>query len=69
MRKEVMSMPKQIILLKTSKFDWTFNDIRTEKISRFLKSRGPHFEFHSRLSNYSMPKEESSAVIGGKIYI
>ena len=69
MRKEVMSMPKQIILLKTSKFDWTFNDIRIEKISRFLEYHGPHFEFHSRSFNYSMPKEESSGVIGEKIYM
>ena len=51
-------------LTKTSKFDWTPNDIRIEKISRFLEQHGTHFEFDSRTFNYSMPKEGSSGVIG-----
>ena len=29
----------------TSKFDWTLDDIRIEKISRFLEYHGPRFEF------------------------
>ena len=36
------------------------DDIRKEKILRFLERHGPHFEFHSRSFNYSMSKEGSS---------
>ena len=49
---------------KTSKFDWTPDDIRIGKISRFLEKRGSRFKFDSRSFNYSMSKEESSGVIG-----
>ena len=48
---------------KTSKFDWTPDDVRIEKISRFLEWHGSHFELHSRSFNYYMPKKESSGVL------
>ena len=51
-------------LLKTSKFDWKHDHIRTEKISRFLEQHGPHSSFNSSSFNYSMPKEGSSEVKG-----
>ena len=54
----------QIRSYKTSKFDWTLDNIRIEKISRFLEQHGLHFEFDSRSFNYRMPKEGSSGVIG-----
>ena len=59
----------QIRPYKTNKSDWTLDKIRTEKISRFLQQHGPHFEFDAKSFIYSVPKEESSGVIGGKIYI
>ena len=31
--------------MKKAKFYWTLDDIRTEKISRFLEQHGPQFEF------------------------
>ena len=31
--------------INTSKFDWTPDDIRIEKISRLLEQHGPYFEF------------------------
>ena len=57
----------QIRSYKTSKFDWTVDNIRTKKISRFLEQHGLHFEFDSRSFNCSNPKEGSSGVIGEKI--
>ena len=45
--------------LKKNEFDRTHDDIKIEKISRFLEQQGPHFEFGSRSFNYSMPKEEA----------
>ena len=42
------------------------DDIRIEKISRFLGLYWPHFEFDSRSFNYSMPKQGSSWFIGGR---
>ena len=50
-----------------SKFDWTLDNIRTEKISRSLEQHGPHFEFDSRSFNYAIPQEKNSGVIGEKI--
>ena len=38
--------------------------LEQKKISRFLESHGPHFEFVSSSFNYSMPKEGSSGVKG-----
>ena len=49
---------------ETSKFEWTPDNIRIEKISRFLEQHKPHFEFDSRSFNFSMPKEISNGVIG-----
>ena len=57
----------QIVSYKTSKFDWTLDNIRTKEISRLLESHGPHFEFHLRSFICSMPKEGSIGVVGEKI--
>ena len=51
-------------LTKTSKFDWTPDGIRIEKVTRFLEQHGPHLEFDSQSFNYSMLKEGSSGVTG-----
>ena len=32
-----------MIFIKTGKSKWTANDIRIEKIARFLEQHGPHF--------------------------
>ena len=39
------------------------NNIRIEKISRFLEQHGPHFEYNSRSFRYCMPKAGSSGII------
>ena len=49
---------------KTSKFDWTPDDITIEKMSRFLEWHMPHLKLDSRSFNYSIPKEGSSEVVG-----
>ena len=43
------------------------DDIRKEKISRFLEEHGSYFKFNSRSYNYSLPKVGSSGVIGERI--
>ena len=48
---------------KCLKSDWAINNIRIEKISRFLEY---HFEFESKSFNNFMPKDGSSEVIGGR---
>ena len=56
-------------LKKKNEFDRTHDDIKKEKISRFLEQQGPHFEFGSRSFNYSMPKEGSSRVTGERNHV
>ena len=51
-------------IIKTRKFYWTLDDIRIEKISRFLEYHGPYLEFDSRSLSYSTPKKGISGVIG-----
>ena len=53
----------------TSKFDWTLDDIKTEKISRFPEQHGPDFDFSSSSFNYFMSKKGRSGVIDETNYM
>ena len=44
----ISSNRERLMVSETSKFDWTSDNIRIQKISRFLEKHGPHFEFDSR---------------------
>ena len=41
--------------MKASKFDWTLDDIRLEKISKFLECHGPHKVKKKMLENWLGP--------------